>query len=242
MAHATFSALALPAHLWYPSSRLTWVVRNVYYLLEHFAVAISAVTGVLAARKQVDLFGVIALALVTALGGGTIRDVILAHGPVFWVEDSRFLDTAVITAVIMFCLVRINELPRMILLIADAFSLALFTIVGTEKAASFHVPPSVAIAMGIVTGVAGGILRDLLMGQIPLVFQREIYLYATAAFCGASLFVLLKHYAVDSHTNMILSTVVALLIRFAGIRWRLALPMFRTKSKEQRSDTPPFSH
>jgi uncharacterized membrane protein YeiH len=209
-----------------------------YYLLEHFAVAVSAVTGVLAARKQVDLFGVIVLALVTALGGGTIRDVILAHGSVFWVEDSRFLDTAVITAVVMFCLVRIHELPRIFLLVADAFSLALFTIVGTDKALTFQVAPSVAIAMGVVTGVAGGILRDLLMGQIPLVFQREIYLYATAAFCGASLFVLLKHYGVDSKTNMILSTVVALLIRFAGIRWRLTLPMFRTKAKREESDSP----
>ncbi len=208
------------------------------YLLEHFAVAVSAITGVLAARKQVDLFGVIVLALVTALGGGTIRDVILAHGPVFWVEDSRFLDNAVITAVVMFCLVRIHELPRIFLLVSDAFSLALFTIVGTDKALNCQVSPSVAIAMGVVTGVAGGILRDLLMGQIPLVFQREIFLYATAAFCGASLFIILNHYSVDPKTSLLLGTATALLIRFAGIRWRLTLPTFRTKAEREKPDGP----
>lgn len=209
------------------------------YLLEHFAVAVSAITGVLAARKQVDLFGVMVLALVTALGGGTIRDIILAHGPVFWVEDSRFLDNALITAVVMFCLVRIHELPRIFLLVSDSFSLALFTIVGTDKAANCGVSPSVAIAMGVITGVAGGILRDLLMGQIPLVFQREIFLYATAAFCGASLFLLLRHYDVDPKTNLLIGTATALLIRLAGIRWRLALPTFRTKTENAHLDHPP---
>jgi uncharacterized membrane protein YeiH len=200
------------------------------YLLEHFAVAISAITGVLAARRQVDLFGVIVLALVTALGGGTIRDVILGHG-VFWTEDSTYLVNAAITAVVTFYLVRVHELSRTFLLVADAFSLALFTIIGTQKGLNYQVAPSVAVAMGVITGVAGGILRDLLMGQIPLVFQREIYLYATAAFCGASLFVLLNRFSADPKTNMLLGISTALLIRLAGIRWRIALPMFRPKTK-----------
>ena len=207
------------------------------YLLEHFAVAVSAITGVLAARRQIDLFGVIVLALVTALGGGTIRDVILGHGPVFWTADSSYLLNAAITAVITFYLVRIHELSRTFLLVADAFSLALFTIIGTQKGLNFGVPSSVAVAMGVITGVAGGILRDLLMGQIPLVFQREIYLYATAAFCGAALFVLLNRWSPDSKTNMLVGISTALLIRLAGIRWRIALPMFRPKTKKQQSDS-----
>ena len=207
------------------------------FVLEHFAVAISAITGVLAARKQIDLFGVLALALVTALGGGTIRDIILAHGPVFWVEDSRYLVNATITAVATFYLVRYHELSRTFLLVADAFSLALFTVIGTQKALNFGDPSSVAVAMGVITGVAGGILRDLLMGQIPLVFQREICLYATAAFFGASLFVLLNRLSLDPQINLLLGVATTLLIRLAGIRWRITLPMFRPKTKKQQSDS-----
>lgn len=201
------------------------------YLLEHFAVAVSAITGVLAARgKQVDLFGVIVLAMVTALGGGTIRDVILGHGPVFWTEDSRYLVNAVITAAITFFLARFHEFPATVLLVADAFSLALFTIIGTQKSLSFQSPPAVAVAMGVVTGVAGGILRDLLIGQIPLVFQRQIYLYATAAFCGASLLVLLNRWSVDTRTNVVVCIATTLMLRLAGIRLRIALPIFRHKA------------
>jgi uncharacterized membrane protein YeiH len=96
------------------------------YILEQFAVSIAALTGVLAARgKQVDLFGVVVLALVMGVGGGNIRDVILGADQVFWVDDTRFLLNAVITAVVMFFLVRFHELPSMVLLVADAFALAL---------------------------------------------------------------------------------------------------------------------
>jgi uncharacterized membrane protein YeiH len=204
-----------------------------YYLLEHFGVTVSAISGVLAARgKQVDLFGVLVLALVTALGGGTIRDLLLNHGPVFWIEDPHFLDNAAITAVITFFLVRFHPLPLTVLLVADAFSLALFTAIGTERSLSISPRPAIAITMGVTTGVAGGILRDLLTGQIPLVFQREIYLYATAAFCGAVSYVLLDRWTGDAQLHLVLATAVTLLLRLTGIRWRLALPVFRPKEEK----------
>lgn len=209
-----------------------------YLLLEHFGVTVSAISGVLAARgKQVDMFGVLVLALVTALGGGTIRDLLLNHGPVFWIEDAQFLDNAAITAVITFFLVRFHQMPLTVLLVADAFSLALFTAIGAEKSLSISPRPAIAITMGVTTGVAGGILRDLLIGEIPLVFRRAIYLYATAAFCGAVSFVLLNRWTGDAQLNLVLATAVTLLLRLAGIRWRIALPMFRPK--EEKNDRPP---
>ena len=205
------------------------------YFLEQFGVTVSAITGVLAARgKQVDLFGVIVLALVTALGGGTLRDVILAHGPVFWTQDSIYLINAAITAVVAFYLVRFHEMPTTALMVSDAFALALFTIIGTRKGLAFEGGSAIAVAMGVITGVAGGILRDLLTGQIPLVFQRQIYLYATAAFFGASFFVLLNRWSPDPKLNMIFGTTVTLLLRLAGIRWRITLPMFRPKNREEQ--------
>jgi len=203
------------------------------YLLEHFGVSVGAITGVLAARgKQVDLFGVLVLALVTAFGGGTVRDVLLGNLPVFWMADQNFALNAVVSAVVVFFLVRFHELPTTVLMVADAFALALFTMIGTRKCLAYPVGPLIAVMLGVITGVAGGILRDLLIGEIPLVFRREIYLYATAAFGGASCFVLLHQYAVNPQLNACVSTLVTLLLRLAGIRWKIRLPMFRPKNAD----------
>ncbi len=203
------------------------------YILEHFGVSIAAITGVLAARgKQVDLFGVIVLALVTAFGGGTIRDVALGDLPVFWATDSWFFVNAAMTAVVLFFAVRYHEPPTMVLLVADAFVLALFTMLGTRKGVAFGTAPSIAIAMGVITGVAGGILRDLLIGEIPLVFRPHIYLYATAAFFGATIYVLVGRWSADQKLNMIIGTTAVLLLRLAGIRWRIALPVLRPKNSK----------
>jgi uncharacterized membrane protein YeiH len=203
----------------------------VEYYLEHFGVTVGAITGVLAARgKQVDLFGVLVLAIVTALGGGTTRDVLLGDLPVFWMKDQTYLLNAAATAVTVFYLVRYHDLPMMVLLVADAFVLALFTMIGARKGVVFAVPNSICVMMGVTTGVAGGILRDLLIGEIPLVFRREIYLYATAAFGGASCFVLLHEYGVNTQWNAIISTAATLVLRLAGIRWRIRLPMLRPKN------------
>ena len=195
--------------------------------------SIAAITGVLAARgKQVDLFGVIVLALVTAFGGGTIRDVALGDLPVFWATDSWYFLNAAITAIVLFFSIRYHEPPATVLLVADAFVLALFTVLGTRKGIVFGTSPAIAVAMGVITGVAGGILRDLLIGEIPLVFRPHIYLYATAAFVGATVYVLVGHWSADQQLNMIIGAVSVLLLRLAGIRWRIALPVLRPKESK----------
>ncbi len=199
-------------------------------ILEQFSVSVAAITGVLAARgKEIDLFGVLVLALVTAFGGGTIRDVMLGV-QVFWLSNTWYVVNAAVTAIVAFYLVRYHELPSTVLMVADAFALALFTIVGARKGLTCGVGPLVAVIMGVITGVAGGILRDLLIGEIPLVFRREIYLYATAAFFGASIFVWIRSWSDDPQRDMLIGTAVTLAIRLAGIRWRISLPVFRPKS------------
>jgi uncharacterized membrane protein YeiH len=165
------------------------------HLLEHFGVSVGAISGVLAARgKRIDLFGVIVLALVAALGGGTLRDVVLQHRNVgvFWIEDYTYVITAIITGIVAFFVGRRLGHVAKPLLIADAVALALFTILGTAKGLKFDVGRVNAVVLGVVTGVAGGIVRDVLVGEIPLVFQREIYLYATAAFAGATAYVIVE--------------------------------------------------
>jgi uncharacterized membrane protein YeiH len=197
-------------------------------VFEQAAVTVSAVSGVLAAGgKRVDLFGVIVLALVTALGGGTLRDVLLDATPIVWVENPALVVNASATALIVFFITRWCTVPIRILLIADAFGLALFTIVGAAKALTFHVGPVNAVVFGIITGVAGGMLRDVLLGEIPLVFRKQIYLYATAAFCGATVFVVLMLWHPEySSWNRVIGIVLTLLLRLASLRWKLTLPVY----------------
>ena len=198
------------------------------YLLEHLSVAVCAIGGVLAARgKQVDLFGVIVLALVTAFGGGTVRDLMLGDLPVFWTRDPAYLLNAVLVAVAAFYVARRRSLPLSALLVADAFALALFAVIGADKALSLHMSLSVAVAMGIITGVAGGIIRDLLTGELPVVFRKETHFYATAAFCGALVYVVLARWAPGAQQgNLAAGALTALLLRLASIRWKLSLPVF----------------
>jgi uncharacterized membrane protein YeiH len=198
--------------------------------IEYFAVAVCAITAVLAAEgKRLDLFGVLVLALVTAVGGGTIRDLCLGAEPVFWIQQPHHVWTALIAAAVTFVVVRFVHLPQRLLAIADAFGLALFGIAGTEKALAFGTPGIVAILLGIVTGVAGGILRDVLRREIPWVFQADEALYATAVFAGALVFVLLSEWMPPSENHRYIGMAVILLLRLAAMRWRLRLPTFRTR-------------
>lgn len=204
------------------------------YVLEHFAVAVCAITGVLAGKgKQLDLFGVVVLALVTALGGGTIRDLTLGSASIFWVADPHYVHTAVAAALATFVVARFWELPQMVLLVADAFGLALFTMIGTEKSMAAGVSNTIAVFLGVVTGVGGGMIRDVLSGEIPLVFRKSIYLYATAAFAGAALYVLLDRVHPGQPSNRLIAAGTVLALRLAAMRWKLVLPMFASKSGNQ---------
>lgn len=198
--------------------------------LEYFAVSVCAISGVLAATgKRLDLFGVLVLALVTAVGGGTIRDLCLGVTPVFWIQDSGYVIAATITALITFVVARFWRMPHRVLLVADAFGLALFTILGVEKSLLYDSSAFIAVMLGIVTGVAGGLLRDVLRREIPMVFQPEIYLYATAAFAGAAVYVLLHQLFPGAWFPRYIGMVVILTLRLAAIIWKLRLPVFESR-------------
>lgn len=199
-------------------------------VLEHFGIAVAAITGVLAARgKRIDLFGVLVLALVTAYGGGTVRDLLMGDLPPVWLRTSAYLLNATATAFATFFIIRHRSLPERVLLIADAFALALFTIIGVSKGITVGFTPSVAILLGIVTGVAGGILRDVLLGEVPLVFRREINLYATAALGGAAFYVGLHAAGVTEQLATTAGVILTLALRLAGIRWKISLPLLEAR-------------
>ncbi|MGB7340431.1 MAG: trimeric intracellular cation channel family protein [Phototrophicaceae bacterium] len=160
------------------------------YILDLVGSVVFAITGSLVARKkQLDIFGVVVIAFVTAVGGGTLRDLILGNTPVFWVNDPAYVLASFIGVILTIVLVRYNLLPNRPLLIADAFGLALFTVIGTQVAIDAHVNWLIAIMMGVMSSVAGGIIRDVLSDDIPLVLRREIY--ATASLCGAISYLLI---------------------------------------------------
>lgn len=195
------------------------------HLLDLFGVAVFAITGSLAAgKKKMDLFGVAVLALATALGGGTLRDVMLGAYPVFWISDTTYIFVGTAVALLTFWMARFIKPPAKALSFADAFGLAIFTVIGTGKAISLGVPESVAVIMGVMTGTAGGIIRDILSREIPMVLKAEIY--ATASLCGAIVFaVLSKHFPGMRFTTPIAIAVI-LALRLAAIHWRLSLPIF----------------
>lgn len=195
------------------------------YILDLFGVAVFAVTGALAAgKKRMDLFGVVVLALATALGGGTLRDVILGAHPVFWISNPVYIFVGTAAAVSIFILARFVQPPSKALQFADAFGLAVFTVIGTAKAISLGVPGSIAVIMGVMTGVAGGIIRDMLSGEIPLVLKAEIY--ATASLCGAVIFAVLTKYYPLLPLPAVSAIIVILCLRIAAIHWKLSLPVF----------------
>jgi uncharacterized membrane protein YeiH len=197
--------------------------------IEYFACAVCAISGVLAAEgKRIDLFGVLVLALVTAVGGGTIRDICL-DTQVFWLKNPGTVLSATLVALFAFLAVRFIRMPSRALLIADAFGLALFGIVGTEKALILGASEVAAVLLGIVTGVAGGVLRDVLRSEIPWVFRAEVHLYATTVFVGAVVFVLLHHWFPHNESNRFIGMAVILLLRLLAMRFGLRLPTFRMR-------------
>jgi len=196
-------------------------------VFEQVGISVSALSGALAARgKRIDLFGVAVLALVTAFGGGTVRDLMVGDMPVVWLRSPLYLTNATLTALIAFFITRAWQVPFYALLVADALALAFFTMIGTEKGIRLGFAPSVAVLLGIVTGVAGGIVRDVLTGQVPLVFQPEIRLYATAALCGSIGYVFMNFLGAPAPLAVAFGTTITLGLRLAGIRWRISLPMF----------------
>lgn len=197
------------------------------YLLFQLAVFTCGVTGALAAgRKQMDGIGVIVLSVVTALGGGTIRDVLLNKYPVFWIEDPTYLLVAILGSLVAAITFRFWIRIEAALTIVDALGLALFTTVGAQEAIHMGTPGSVVIVMGVVTGTAGSVLRDVLSNKMSFLFNHG-ELYATASILGASLLLLFDRIHFPHETGLALATTATLALRLAAIRWNWRVPVLR---------------
>lgn len=202
------------------------MLENFIYIADMIGVIACAISGVLVAtRLRMDPFGIAVLAGVTGVGGGTLRDMMMGATPVFWIVDNTYIYIILLTALIsVYWLHRIHRFPAYLLPLLDAFGLAIFTVIGAQKALALGFSGPVAIAMGCITGVAGGMVRDLLGGQIPFVLQKEIY--ATASILGASLYVICNYFGFALITAMVIAMLGTLILRVCAIYWHLSLPVF----------------
>ncbi len=197
--------------------------------LDSIGAGVFAVSGVLgAARKRLDLFGALSVAFVCALGGGTVRDLLLGLTPVSWIRDPRPAAIALSSAFAAFVLLRFVSLPLRLLLVLDALGLGLFAVLGTEKALGAGASLFVAVLMGTLSGSAGGAIRDVLCGEVPLVLHSEIY--ATAALLGALCFGLLLKVGAPREVALWSGGLLCFVLRIAAIKWNLRLPVAREKS------------
>ncbi len=192
------------------------------YWLDLFGVFVFALSGALAAdQRRMDVFGFLFIALLPAIGGGTVRDIIIG-APVFWVSESVYLWIVALAAALTFVAAPIIAKVGRLLIWADAIGLSVFCAVGAAKTLAVTGTPVVAVAMGVVTAVFGGIIRDVVCNEIPLVLRQDIY--ATAAFAGASVYVLLQLGSLDQSLSLALAILICFGVRASALIWGWSLP------------------
>lgn len=202
-------------------------------ILDWLGIVVFATTGALvASRQQMDAVGFVLLSIVTGIGGGTLRDLLLDIRPILWIEQPAYLIVCAVVGLIMFFTAHLVTKRYVLILWLDAVGLAVFSIAGAERALNAGASPVVAVAMGTITATFGGVIRDVLSHQQSIIFSREIYV--TAAMSGAFLFVTLNHFTHDRAIAIIASLLIAFGLRAGALRWGWQLPRYHP--------TPPRTH
>jgi len=196
-------------------------------ILGTFAFAVSGASS--AMEKKLDPFGVIILSFVTAIGGGTLRDILIGNTPVGWLKNETTSIVILVAAVITLLFGNALKHLTNTLFLFDALGLGLFTIIGIEKGLELHFSPGICIALGTITGCFGGVIRDVLLNNVPLIFQKEIY--ASACIVGGLIYFLLAKFDMAPYWITLISILSIFFIRIVAVRYRLALPKFYTKEK-----------
>lgn len=198
----------------------------ILYILDLVGVAVFAISGVLAVRDRgLDLLGISVIAAITAIGGGTLRDLLLDRYPIFWLTDIWYLTVITGSALLTVAYTRVRPPPGKALLVADAMGLALFALSGAQVAEAAQYPAIIVVLMGTITGAAGGVLRDIITAQVPLILRRDIY--ATAAIVGITLYLLLQLFGIQRPIAFGAGMATVFILRLIAIRWSLQLPVFR---------------
>jgi uncharacterized membrane protein YeiH len=206
------------------------------YTLQMIGTAVFAITGVLAlSNKELDAFGGLVLGVVTSLGGGTIRDIIIGV-PVFWVQDPNYAWVAVAASIAAFFVVRFFRRAYLLMLYLDGLGAALFAVAATNKVFALQMAPLIAIVMGVLTAIGGGLVRDVLAGRKTLLMSREIY--ATPILIGCILYVALREVRADFALSSVLAFGLMFLFRACAIRWNLQIPRWMMRGPPAEGSRP----
>jgi uncharacterized membrane protein YeiH len=195
------------------------------------AITAEAMSGALmAGRRNMDIFGVSVIAFVTALGGGTVRDLLLGHFPLSWTQHPHYVYLTIGAGLFTIIIAKYMNHLRRFFLVLDALGLIAFTIIGCNVAMKLNYHPTVIIMAGMITGICGGVLRDLLCNRTPVVFCKEVY--AGISLLVAMLYLCLETLGVDHNINLIAAFCIGVTLRLCAIYWKWSLPTFSYTSEE----------
>lgn len=200
--------------------------RAILHGVEMAGICVAAVSGALAAlRKQMDIFGLTVAAVVTSIGGGTVRDLLLDRHPIFWIAQPEYLVWGAVAGLATVAYARFGKVPLQSLLVADAVTLAFFTLSGAKHALDDRLPALIVVLMAAMSGVAGGAIRDVLCGEVPKIFRGEVY--ATVAILGAGLFVVLLRWGIGASLAAAVSAIGIIATRWIAVwrGWKLKSPV-----------------
>ena len=208
---------------------------NTLTIIDLCGVAVFAVSGALvASRKQLDILGFALFATVTGVGGGTLRDLLLDR-PISWIISPESLGVCILAALVTFMLAPVIQKRFIVLLWLDAAGLSLFSVLGTEIASNAGVHPSIAIVMGVMSATFGGIIRDVIGNELPLVLRKE--LYVTCAAGGAMTFLVCDWFGLPQPFSHIAGFAVGFILRSLGIIWNLSLPAYKNRPGRDYPDS-----
>ncbi len=194
-----------------------------FYTIDILGTVAFAISGALIAmQKKMDPFGILIIAFVTAIGGGTLRDILIGETPVNWMKDITF--TYIILASTVLAIVfrsKINYL-RTSLFLFDTIGIGLYTVIGVEKGLNAGLNPIVCIALGTISACFGGVIRDILCNEIPIVFRKEVY--ATACILGGAMYFVLRYFPIPSDFVFIIAGLIVIIIRLLVVKFKISLP------------------